>query len=85
MGVFRCVRACIARNRVSFVGSEVTCMTCLIVCLSLCVCALRWAQIVAYKCGADIPRVESDTLISILDVCGGHAQEYHLHEGLRCL
>ena len=40
---------------------------------------------VAYQCNIVLPRTEGSTYISLLDECGGHTKEYHLHERLSCL
>jgi hypothetical protein len=42
-------------------------------------------QIVAFRCGITLPRMENDRYISLLDECGGHTAEYHFHERLSCL
>jgi len=42
-------------------------------------------QIVAQDCGVQLPRVEGNSYISLLDECGGHTREYHFHERLACL
>jgi hypothetical protein len=42
-------------------------------------------QMVAYQCGIILPRIENGVRMSLLDSCGGHTKDYHLHERLRCL
>ena len=40
---------------------------------------------VAYQCGIELPRVEGDEYIGLLNSCGGHTAEHHFHEKLGCL
>jgi len=42
-------------------------------------------QMVAYQCGVQLPRIEGNTYVSLIDECGGHTKEYHFHERLKCL
>jgi hypothetical protein len=43
-------------------------------------------QMVAADCGVTLPRTDtSGAYISLLDSCGGHTNEYHFHERLKCL
>jgi len=45
-------------------------------------------RMIAYQCGITLPRIENDGAAgykSLLDECGGHTEEYHFHEGMKCL
>lgn len=43
-------------------------------------------QMVAFQCGVTLPRIDPDgAYISLIDECGGHTNEYHFHERLKCL
>ena len=42
-------------------------------------------QMVAHQCSVTLPRIEGDAYISLIDECGGHTNEYHFHERLKCL
>lgn len=42
-------------------------------------------QMIAFQCGVSLPRIDDGTYFSLLDECGGHATEYHLHGSLSCL
>lgn len=42
-------------------------------------------QMVAHQCSIDLPRIEGDLYISLLDECGGHTNEYHFHQRMTCL
>jgi hypothetical protein len=43
-------------------------------------------QMLAHGCNVTLPRFDSSgNRYSLLDACGGHTQEYHFHERLKCL
>ena len=43
-------------------------------------------QILAFDCNVSLPRFDVEgNRYSLLDACGGHTQEYHFHERLKCL
>jgi len=45
-------------------------------------------QMIAHQCGITLPRIVSggaNGYKALLDECGGHTQEYHFHENMRCL
>jgi len=42
-------------------------------------------QMIAAACSVDLPRIEDDVYVSVLDECGGHTNDYHFHEGMACL
>jgi len=42
-------------------------------------------QMIAAACSVDLPRIEDEKYVSVLDECGGHTNDYHFHEGMGCL
>lgn len=49
-------------------------------------CDVRTAeQIFSKGCGVTVPRIDAGEYISLLDYCGGHTKDYHIHEKLWCL
>ena len=42
-------------------------------------------SMIARQCGIELPRFDGDEYVSLLDLCGGHTNEYHFHERLSCL